>query len=369
MNKIKEINILASLLSGGGGEQSVIKIVDSLVSLGWKVNLIPWGEVYESFKSHPCLQSFSFENGIEKQMKKGLPLFFYGNDQVYIFNSHKKAKEVVDNSSVIILGINFVVGGLSRSKWLGETNKVVGAIFLNDEKKRSWEKIYKGYYTKDIFLQVLPPCVSIENFINIPLLDHNEKDKFIILRHSRPDGFKFVLKDNQGIGENVYPWQKYLDQDLDVVFYKKIIDEIPDLHFKFMAAPEEIIKEFNSSPNFTFYRWNEMPVEKFLSSGHLYLYRVSKSCRDQGPRVICEAMAAGLPCISEPRDGPRDRISHGENGFYAIENCDYISKIKILKEKESLRKEMSLRAREYAKNNFRPEAWGYKINEWLSDRI
>jgi glycosyltransferase involved in cell wall biosynthesis len=362
---MKEINFLASLSGRGGGEQSSIAIVNALISKGWKVYLIPWGAVHKSYLKHPCLQPFSFENGMEDNMKTGIPLFFYGNDQVYKFNNEELTLKIIEKSSKIVIGINFIIGGLSRSTWIAKTKKVKGVLFLNDEKRKSWEQNYKKYYDYKITLDFLPPCIDINKFKDIPIQTRKEKDPFVVLRHSRGDNRKFVVKENIGKGENVFPWQKYSEQEIDIEFYKKLLEKVPNIHFKFMSGNKVLIDEFEKNERFTFYKWDQISVPEFLSLGHTYLYRVAKTLRDQGPRCICEAMASGLPCISEPRDGPRDRIKHGYNGFYAIETIDYISKLKLMEKNDEMRISMGYNAKENAINKFIPSQWVNKIEEFL----
>jgi glycosyltransferase involved in cell wall biosynthesis len=50
-------------------------------------------------------------------------------------------------------------------------------------------------------------------------------------------------------------------------------------------------------------------VGSFLGNGSCFWYLLPTDYTDQGPRVIVEAMAAGLPVLAENRDGAADRVT------------------------------------------------------------
>ena len=58
----KEINVLASLSSKGGGEQSACKVVELLRNAGWKVNFHPWDTVHKNYlKEKFDISEYSFK--------------------------------------------------------------------------------------------------------------------------------------------------------------------------------------------------------------------------------------------------------------------------------------------------------------------
>ena len=114
-----------------------------------------------------------------------------------------------------------------------------------------------------------------------------------------------------------------------------------------------------------FHRWDSMPVTEFLRRGHVYLYRTSNMWRDQYPRVVAEALAAGLPVLTEPRDGTKDRVEHGDTGFHCVHFDEYLLALRTLKRKEDTRKAMGMNAKEWAKKNLDPKKWVSILEETL----
>jgi len=132
-----------------------------------------------------------------------------------------------------------------------------------------------------------------------------------------------------------------------------------------MEAHKELVDAFKDEPRMVFHKWNSLDVGDFLSRGHAYLYRTSNAWRDQLPRGMVEAMAAGLPILGEARDGPRDRINHGNNGFLCTDYDSFLYAIKILQRKEKMRREMGAFAKEWAKKYYDPRNWETVICESL----
>ena len=136
-----------------------------------------------------------------------------------------------------------------------------------------------------------------------------------------------------------------------------------------MEAHKELVSFFDSEPRMVFHKWDSMDPKDFLKRGHVYLYRSSNAWRDQYPRVVAEALAAGLPVISEPRDGTKDRIVHGCSGFYATHYDEFLLHLKTLYRKENLRHAMGMYAKDWAKKNLDPIRWVEIITNLLKGEL
>jgi len=359
----KEINLLGNLNSAGGGEQSLCTIAKLLEKSGWKVNLYPMGSVHQNYKNLDLnIMEHNFSNGMRSSMKDGLPLLFYANDSTRKFV--EEGQEIVDKSSDVIIGINYINKPIPNCAWLSQSKKVKGIIFQNKEKLNEFKRDQIGF--EDTKLINLYGAIDLNKFLEVcPAERKDSKDKLIILKHCCADYRKYVTKESENKGDKVHIWQKKLAKDVDTKFYSRLLKEIDNVEFRFMAAHKELVEYFQHDNRMKFYSFDEISVTEFLKQGHIYLYRTSNLWRDNLPRGMIEAMAVGLPIIGEPRDGPYDRIIHGENGMYACHYDEFKLHIKTLQRKEDMRREMGQFGKQYAKNHYNPKEWVSVIEELL----
>jgi len=349
----REINFLASLSTKGGGEQSACKIVELLRKAGWTVHFYPWGKKHERYKDIET-SKYTFENGMNENMIKGLPLFFYANDQIFKFI--EQGEEIVSKSSLVIVGINYVNAGLPKCRWLDKTGKLRAVIFQNEEKLNEFKRDQLGFETTELIS--LFGAIELDRFLEVcPEKRESKKDPFIVVRHTLPDWRKFVTIASSKKGDKIHLWQKKFDKEPDIKFYARLLKDTQNTEFHFMEAHPELVDHFKDEKRMVFYKFDYMDPADFLSQGHIYLHRCSNAWRDQYPRVVAEALAAGLPVLSEPRDGTKDRIVHGETGMYCVHYDDYLLNINTLKRKTDLCYSMGAAAKEWARKNLDPQAW------------
>jgi len=356
----KEINVLASLSSKGGGEQSACKIVELLRKAGWKVNFHPWDSVHESYdKEKYGISNHSFKGDMQANMVAGAPLLFYANDQIGAFC--KDSESIVAKSSAVIVGINYINSDLPKCRWLDKTNKLKAVIFQNTEKKSEFERDRLGFEdTKQI---VLFGAIELAKYLEVCPKKREKNDPFVILKHCVADGRKYVTEESVKRGDKIHLWQKKFDKELDTKFYSRLLKDTKNTRFEFMEAHKELRDHFKGSSRMVFHKWNSMDVGEFLSRGHIYLYRTSNQWRDQYPRVVAEALAVGLPVLTEPRDGTKDRVDHAKTGFYCVHYDEFLLNVKTLQRKTDLCFEMGDAAKKWAKTNLDPEKWVEVIEE------
>ena len=354
--KVREINILASLQSSGGGEQSALEIARILQVAGWKVNFHPWDKVCKNYSQEPMKASL-MSGKMAEEMTADIPLLFYANDQIWKFCDEKITGEIVKKSSSIAIGINYCNGSLPKCSWLARSGKLRGVVFQNKEKLSEFRKSAIGM--ENIKLVSLFGAIKLDKMYAVPQLRHVVAgEPLVILKHCKADYRKYVTAESEGNGEKIHVWQKKFSKESDVKFYSRLIADCKfPIRFEFMEAHSELVSAFAGDDHFKFHPWDSMPVTEFLGRGHLYLYRSSNLWRDQYPRCVAEALAAGLPVLSEPRDGTADRIVHGDTGFYCCDYDAYVYAIKAFNRKEDMRFAMGYEAKEWAKKNLDPRQW------------
>jgi len=360
----KEINLLGNLNSSGGGEQSFFKIARMLKDSGWKVNLHPWSSVNDKYKNNEInISEHTFEEGMIDNMVPGVPLLFYANDRVWDFE--KQAEPIVAKSSCVIIGINFANGSIPKSRWLNKTGKLKAVVFQNHEKCAEFERDMIGF--DDTERIVMFGAIKLDSFLEVLPSQRKNSDTLVILKHCKPDYRKYVTEESARSGDKIHLWQKNIIKEPDIKFYNRLLKDIKNVRFEFMEAHNEVIKAFKGDDRMIFHKWDSISVEDFLSHGHIYLYRTSNMWRDQYPRVVAEALAVGLPVLTEPRDGTKDRVDHGNTGFYCIDYDGFKYAIKMLQRKENYRYKMGMYAKDWARKNLDPTKWVDVIERIYND--
>jgi len=333
---------------------------------GWDVVVHPWGSVHKNYANPEVTVSdvnFKDDMGktLAKKIRPGVPILFYANDSVNDFMRH--CGPVVERSSMLIVGINYMLGDFKKprhSGWLAESGKLRAVVFQNREKLDEWERQTTGFHGTEAI--VLYGAIDLERFLEACPRQREGDDELVVLKHCMPDNRKYVTEQSKDSGEKIHVWQKHFFKELDTKFYERLLKDTKNTRFEFMEAHSELVNHFKDEPRMVFRKFDSMDVCEFLGGGHVYLYRTSNAWRDNYPRVVAEALAAGLPVLSEPRDGTADRVVHGDTGFYFCHYDEAIVHLKTLQRKENLRHAMGMRAKEWAKKNLDPRRWVEIVN-------
>ena len=301
----------------GGGEKSPIWLMNRFIKEGWQVQLVPTKGVNNDFKSATPKVEIT-----DRLTDPCDLLLFYTNDSVYNFNETKYQifNNVKADKKVMVL--NYKLGkSVDDIDWCNNWDSY---IFLNNTIKDEFLK--KRPTAKTV---VLPPPVNLEPFLNIDLGSLNKT--LHLIRHSSQGDKKYPLELN------------------DMILSIRKVDT--KCKFSFMPAPSFLDTEI---PGVSRLSINEVPVPEFLKKGNLFWYPLPEGYTDQGPRVIIEAMATGLPVIADNRDGAKDRVTE-DTGWLCNTHYEYTEVISNITGRELSYKGKA--AKERAREVFDPEQW------------
>ena len=111
------------------------------------------------------------------------------------------------------------------------------------------------------------------------------------------------------------------------------------------------------------YPKNKPPVWHFLRNGNCFFYCLPDGYTEGGPKVVMEAMASGLPVITDNHSGMKDRVTE-KTGWLCDKWEDYVEVVKYLINNPNEIMEKGLAAKEHAKKQFVASRW---IDEILGD--
>jgi hypothetical protein len=176
-----------------------------------------------------------------------------------------------------------------------------------------------------------PPAVELEPYVTLPARDYSRP---VFVRHSAP--------------------VKWPPDTLEVL--AAIKRGCPDASFEVMGMPESLRAAAKAIAPFGWRQaWAEHRFD-FLRRGSVFFYPLRYGYTDQGPRVIVEAMAAGLAVIADNRDGARDRITP-ETGWLCDRHEDYEAVAREIAADPDILRRKGMAARERAWREFQPMRW------------
>lgn len=320
-----KVALLSNTKMLGGGERSVLKLIEMLERQGVTV---------EKYSLSPGVSCPGMEGWRDWRTCNQARQIWVMNDKMYRLQKEELSDfiTVAQYATDMRIILNFVIGGLNRKTWLRWLN-VKKVLFLNESKRVAWEQTCDAL-NKDIPTAVLPPPVDIERFLD-------------------------SAATTERINIGTHGGRRTDDEG---ALYRGLL-ELPGAQFHFLPAPRNIVelsKADGHADRFHFHpKTNDVAeIIKFLSGLDIYLYHLSAGVHTQGPRTVIEAMAMGLPVVTDncPHCGMRDRIVHGKTGFLCNDLEEMIHTVRVLASNAGLRAEIGGNAREAAKT-MQPENW------------
>ncbi|MHA1816263.1 MAG: glycosyltransferase [Candidatus Heimdallarchaeaceae archaeon] len=250
----------------------------------------------------------------------------YASDTIWGYSDQKWLNVMPHMTSKRkVMVLNYKLGGAGQVAWTLDWDKY---LFLNSTHESDLLK-----RTPDAVTLPLPPPTNLSKFLAVEP-DYNAPLRLI--RHNSQ-------------GDNKHP-----------DYTNKMIEEMlkinPSAEFHFMPARSDCLEHKQVHK----YAKNKPPVYDFLKHGNCFLYHLPPGYTEGGPKVVMEAMAAGLPCIVDNHSGMKDRVTD-ETGWKCDSYEDVLNVIKEITENPGILEIKGKAARQRALKDFDRQRWVEEI--------
>ena len=335
----KLLRLLFNGRGEGGAENSTNWIMTKFIEKGWNVEYVhPSASPSGTFRrfGHPEVVTIG---DLEALRRPCDVLLLYVNDWVWEINKEPVVMALESSAAKRkVMVVNYRLGEIGKIPW---TQKFDEYIFLNSSledsfisaymKSKSFNELY-SFHTK-----VLPPPTDLTEFFETKV-DYSGSMK--IVRHSSQGDSKYSKDFNEKV--------------------EAILNKFSDAIIQLMPAPTFLdVKKFGN--RVISHKRNDPSVKEFLAMGNLFWYDLPIGYEDQGPKVVMESQASGLPVIANNHSGPKSRVV--ERTGFLYDNFEESLELFEKLNNPEVREKIGRAAREHAKKEYDPNRWIDEIIE------
>jgi hypothetical protein len=316
--------IVCNAHAWGGGERSSAWLANRMLLEGYEVQLITTGNVNDNYRKE--LSPYVKINDPAHPLTEECDLMLvYTNDMTGKFQNDPKIamlERVQAKRKVMVL--NYRLQAAGKLEWTKTWDKY---IFLCSEMESEFQRRVPGCNTV-----ILPPPVDLQPFLRANFGSLNRT--LHIVRVGSQSSQKFPPNIREIVGG--------------------IKAAHPSASFTFMGGHASL----NGLDYVDQYDEYSKPVLEILRKGTVFWYILPEGYLDNGPRVIMEAMAAGLPVVADNRGGAADRITD-ETGWLCDSVEDHIEVFRNIDGRTLNIKGQAAKKR--AQAEFDPDRWVTEI--------
>lgn len=325
VSKPLHVKIVSTARGWGGCARSITTIMKLLQKAGHRITFVPFRNRIGSreFKQEleVNLRSVSVMETYDSIRQPCDVLLVYADDFVWEFEKPEIAQAFSElQATRKVMMLNYRRGGVGEIPWTRGWDKY---MFLNSTQEKELLKVHPGVETK-----VLPPCTDLSRFFEAK---PNYNTNLRIVRHNSQGDAKFDKAEGDRINA--------------------AMAGRPEAEIHMMPGPSWV----QDHGKFKRYPKNVPAIPQFLAIGNLFWYSLpgNPPYMDMGPRVVLEAMAAGLPVLADPWGGAVDRVT--EECGWLCGKAEQLQVIRSVTPEELQRKGEAARRR--AKEEFVPDRW------------
>jgi len=326
----KVFRLFCNSRGDGGCGRSIDYFMKAFVELGWRVEYV-YSNPQPSGTHRRCGHKDVIVTNNLELLKAPCDVFLLASDDYVWEFKTDVVKEMFKGIQAKrkVMYINYKIGDIGTVPW---TRGFDQYLFLNETLADAFTTNYmkamgrdKPYSIKPI---VLPPPADVLEHLRTDI-DYSGEMK--IVRHSSQGNAKYSKDINDKI--------------------EAILEKFPKATVRLMPGPSFI----DNFDRVIIHPRNKPKVSEFLKLGNIYWYDLPEGYTEGGPRVILEALAAGLPVIASNSPGPQDRITK-ETGYLYNDFEEALPMFEKLND-SAVRGKMGKAAKEHAKEKFNPDQW------------
>jgi glycosyltransferase involved in cell wall biosynthesis len=172
--------------------------------------------------------------------------------------------------------------------------------------------------------KLIPPCIDLSKYRSIIRTSDNERCVIGKLTSNSPPRYPMEL----------------------LRILEEVQKQVPHVGFSLIGAADHWdtskLRSCETPPT------GSRDTKDFYAGFDLFVHKNTEGTTDSWGRIISEAMAAGLPVVTENRGGPAEQVDHGVTGFLCDKDEEFTKYLIMLAKDPIKRHEMGLAGRKKA---------------------